>query len=277
MQETPRCRLGSFGKTPSPPRPEFKSRPAARCGARSQLSPRLKQLLLVTNTHCRSYLSRNQGQGRSGCCRSRCSCRRRSRATCSLPRRYACLPSRFPKLAPGAPRSRLRRARDRSPSAHATHRLQRRTELQLPSTCTISCCSRRCRPACPCKCPGLSHQGATHSPLLFPSPPLTLFAVGLPASCSIAPARRTSAAAWEITATWHVCNGDLGMVPPPSAAVPPPAFVGPNPCPASNSCALLRAAAAAAASAPSRAIRRAAERPPPASSPRPPPSAASKS
>ena len=156
-----------------------------------------------------------------------------------------------------APRSR--------PLAVTSHNAQAsaRTELQLPSTRTISCCSRRCRPACPCKCPGLSHQGATHSPLLFPSPPLTLFAVGLPASCSIAPARRTSAAAWEITATWHVCNGYLGMVPPPSAAVPPPAFLGPNPCPASNSCALLRAAAAAAASAPSRAIRRAAERPPP--------------
>ena len=156
-----------------------------------------------------------------------------------------------------APRSRPLAVSSRNAQAPA------RTELQLPRTRTISCCSRRCWPACPCKCPGLSHQGATHSPLLFPSPPLTLFAVGLPASCSIAPARRTSAAAWEITATWHVCNGDLGMVPPPAAAGPPPAFLGPNPCPASNSCALLRAAAAAAASAPSRAIRRAAGRLPP--------------
>ena len=108
-----------------------------------------------------------------------------------------------------APRSRPLAVSSRNAQASA------RTELQLPSARTISCCSRRCRRACPCRCPGLSHQGTTHSPLLFTSPPLTLFAVGLPASCSIAPARRTSAAAWEITATWHVCNGDLGMVPPP--------------------------------------------------------------
>ena len=141
-----------------------------------------------------------------------------------------------------------------------------RTELQLPSARTTSCCSRRCRPACPCRYPWLFHQGTTHSPLLFPSPPLTLFAVGLPASCSIAPARRTSAAAWEMNATWHVCNGDLCMVPPPAAAVPSPAFLGSNPCSTSNSCALLRAAAAAA-SARSRAVRRAAGRPTPLSRP----------
>ena len=59
-----------------------------------------------------------------------------------------------------------------------------RTELQLPSARTTSCCSRRCRPACPCRYPWLFHQGTTHSPLLFPSPPLTLFAVGLSALLS---------------------------------------------------------------------------------------------
>ena len=66
---------------------------------------------------------------------------------------------------------------------------KRKGSTQLPSARTISCCPRRCRPACPCRYPWLFHQGTTHSPLLFPSPPLTLIAVGLPASCSIAPAR----------------------------------------------------------------------------------------
>ena len=171
MQETLRCRIGSFGKTPSPPRPEFKSRPAARCGARSQLSPRLKQLLLATNTHCRSYLSRNQGQGRSGCCRSRCSCRRRSRATCSLPRRYACLPSRFPKLAPGAPRSRLRRARDRSPSAHATHRLQRAPSSSCPAPVPSHAAPAAAGLLVPASAPGCPTKAQLTPLFFFPLPP----------------------------------------------------------------------------------------------------------
>ena len=177
MQETPRCRLGSFGKTPSPPRPEFKSRPAARCGARSQLSPRLKQLLLATNTHCRSYLSRNRGQGCLGCCRSRCSCRRRSRVTCSLPRRYACLPSRFPKLAPGAPRSRLRRAHACAALATAHRQLTQRTgSSAAPSSSCPALVPSHAAPAAagllvPASAPGCPTKAQLTPLFFFPLPP----------------------------------------------------------------------------------------------------------
>ena len=135
MQETPRCRLGSFGKTPSPRRPEFKSRPAARCGARSQFSPRLEQLLLATNSHCRSYLSRNRGQGRSCCCRSRCSCRHQSRATCSLPRRYACCAKSRPPA----------RTNPSSSLANTPHAGASIPDTQQPSTDADACHIRASR------------------------------------------------------------------------------------------------------------------------------------
>jgi len=113
-----------------------------------------------------------------------------------------------------APRSRLRRARDRSPSAHATHRLQRAPSSSFPAPVPSHAAPAAAGVLVPAGAPGCPTK-AQLTPLFSLPLPLTLFAVGLPASCSIAPARRTSAAAWEITATWHVCNGDLGMVPPP--------------------------------------------------------------
>ena len=48
-----------------------------------------------------------------------------------------------------APRSRPLAVSSRNAQAQA------RIELQLSSARTISCCSRRCRPACPCRCPGV--------------------------------------------------------------------------------------------------------------------------
>ena len=217
-----------------------------------------------------------------GCCRSRCSCRRRSRVTCSLPRRYACLPSRFPKLAPGAPRSRLRRAHACAALATARRQLTQRTGF-----------SAHRAPA---------SQRPYHLMLLPPLPACLSLQVprvvpprhnSLPASLYLSPPHlvccRAACKLQHCSRAPHVRrrvgnNRDVARVQrrpghgaPPAAAVPPPAFLGPNPCPASNSCALLRAAAVAAASAPSRAIQRAAGRPPTTSSPRPPPSAANKS